>query len=167
MWSRTTAYMRRSSTHSCERGRGWRGRFSGCPLMPRYALRATRHERSCQPNSRLAARRGRVQSNGVADECLQRLLVDFRALVEVDGAPCVAFETRVKEAGGVLQRGALEECQLDHALVGLTSTNISVVGPDRYSGVRGFHPLPLLDDIGVHFLDDLSHLAERLAPPVA
>src|SRR5439155_9675741 len=29
-----------------------------------------------------------------------------------------------------------------------------------------FHPLPLLDDLGVRGLDDSSHLAERLAAPV-
>src|SRR6266576_2712323 len=67
----------------------------------------------------------------------------------------------------IVQSRTLEECQLDHVLVGLTSTDTPVVGPHRCSGVRGFHPLPLLDDIGVRFLDDRSHLAERLAAPIA
>src|SRR5437867_939969 len=33
-------------------------------------------------------------------------------------------------------------------------------------GARGFRPLPLLDDIGVGFLDDCPHPAEGRAAPV-
>src|SRR5881396_2575954 len=67
----------------------------------------------------------------------------------------------------MVQCSTLEECELGHALVGLTSTDTPVVVPDRCPGVRGFHPLPFLDDLGVRLLDDSAHFAERLAPPVA
>ena len=73
----------------------------------------------------------------------------------------------LKRPGRIVERSALVERQLDGILVGLAGADAPVVGPDRNSGVRGFHPLPLLDDVGIGFSDDSSHLAERLAAPVA
>src|SRR3974390_728345 len=51
----------------------------------------------------------RVQGHGGANERLKRLLIDLVALMEIDGAPGVAFEARVEEARRVRQRGAFGE----------------------------------------------------------
>src|SRR5436309_14702100 len=95
------------------------------------------------------------------------MFVELVIFFDVDGTPDLPLKAGVEETRRIVQSSALEERQLDHVLVGLTSTDTPVVGPDRCSGVRGFHPLPLLDDIGVRFLDESSHPAERLAAPVA
>src|SRR5256885_985245 len=48
-----------------------------------------------------------VERDCFADELFQRGLVDLLAFVDIDRAPHVAVETRVEEAGGVLQRSPL------------------------------------------------------------
>ena len=76
----------------------------------------------------------------------------------------LTFPSRLelKRPEGSFKSRTLEECQLDHVLVGLTGTDTPVVGPDRCSGVCGFHPLPLLDDIGIRVLDDSRTLPSVL-----
>src|SRR3954466_7307200 len=108
-----------------------------------------------------------VQRHGFTNEVLQCVVVDRVVLLDVDGTPDLPLEAGVEQTRGIAHSGTLEEGQLDHVLVGLAGTDAPVVGPDRCSGVRGLHPLPLLDDVGVRFLDDPSHLGEPLAAPVA
>src|SRR5262249_33091392 len=62
---------------------------------------------------------------------------------------------------GVLQRSALVEGEFHDFLVGLAGADDAVVRPDRSA-----HPLPLLDDVRVRFLDELTHPAEGLPAPV-
>src|SRR4051794_34089746 len=84
------------------------------------------------PAAHLPASAGRrVQGDGGADQGLERLLVDLLALVEVDGAPRVALEAGIEEAGRILQRGPLEEGHLHHVLVGLTGADQRAVRPHR------------------------------------
>src|SRR5262245_49649938 len=111
--------------------------------------------------------RGLVQADRRTDERHEGLLVDLIVLVEVDGPPGVALEARVEQPRGILQRGALEECELDHALVRLTGADRTLVRPHRDAGIGGLPPLPLLDNLGVGLLDQGADPRERGAPPVA
>src|SRR3989475_4492595 len=102
-----------------------------------------------------------VEGDCLANERLEGGLVNFFSFVDVDRAACVSVETRVEETGWILQRRALEEGKLHDILVGFASADDAVVRPDRSA-----HPLPLLDDVRVCFLDDLAHSAEGFPAPV-
>src|SRR5207248_11196382 len=78
-----------------------------------------------------------------------------------DRAACVSVEARVEEMGRILQRCTLGEGKLHDILVGFASADDAVVRPDRSA-----HPLPLLDDVRVCFLDELAHSAEGSPAPV-
>src|SRR5262249_24554420 len=101
-----------------------------------------------------------------ADEILQGRLIDLVAFVDVDGAPCISVKTGVEETGWILQRCAVEEGKLHNILVRFASADHAVVRPNRSAGVGWFDPLPLLDDVGVCFLDKLAHSAEGFAAPI-
>src|SRR5438105_1737148 len=102
-----------------------------------------------------------VEGDRLANERLEGGLVNFFAFVDVDRAAYVSVETRVEETGRILQRRALGEGKLHDTLVGFASADDAVVRPNRSA-----HPLPLLDDVRVCFLDELAHSAEGLAAPV-
>src|SRR5438876_3477279 len=104
---------------------------------------------------------GTVEGGRLANERLEGGLVNFFSFVDVDRAACVSVETRVEETGRVLQRRALGEGKLHDILVGFTSADDAVVRPNRSA-----HPLPLLDDVRVRFVDDLAHSAEVSPAPV-
>jgi hypothetical protein len=91
----------------------------------------------------------------LANERLEGGLVNFFSFVDVDRAAYVSVETRVEETGRILQRRALGEGKLHDILVGFASADDAVVRPNRSA-----HPLPLLDDVRVCFLDELAHSAE-------
>jgi len=78
----------------------------------------------------------------------------------------LALEAGVEQAGGVIERRAFEEGQLDHGLVGLAGADAAVVLPHGYAGARCLGPLPLLDDVGDGLLDDRPQLGQRVAAPV-
>src|SRR6267143_4195470 len=97
-----------------------------------------------------------------SDVCSSDLgLVNFFSFEDVDRAACVSVETRVEETGRILQRRALGEGKLHDILVGFASADDAVVRPNRSA-----HPLPLLDDVRVCFLDELAHSAEGFPAPV-
>src|SRR4030088_1244030 len=75
-----------------------------------------------------------------------------------------AFPSRLelKRRGRILQRRALGERKLHDMLGGFASADDAVVRPNRSA-----HPLPLLDDVRVCFLDELAHSAEGFPAPVA
>src|SRR5437879_12724862 len=102
-----------------------------------------------------------VEGDRLANQRLEGGLVNFFSFVDVDRAAYVSVETRVEETGRILQRRALGEGKLHDTLVGFTRADDAVVRPNR-----GAHPLPLLNDVRVCFLDELAHSAEGLAPPV-
>ena len=89
-----------------------------------------------------------VQGHGGANESLQRLLVYLRAVVEVDGTPCVPVKTGVEEARRILQSRPFGEGQLHDVLVSLAGADNAVVLPHRNPS-----PLPFLDDFGIGFFD--------------
>src|SRR5215211_2254624 len=108
-----------------------------------------------------------IALHGRPDEGHERPLVDLIALVEVDGAPGVAFEARVEQSGGVVQRGPLEERELHRALVRLAGADAAVVRPHRDPGAGRLAPLPLLDHVGIGLLDQRADPGQGVAPPVA
>src|SRR5690606_10889040 len=89
------------------------------------------------------------------------------ALADVDRAAHVALEARVEEPGGVLQRRALRERELDDGLVDLAGADDAVVRPDGRARTGRLDPLPLLDDVGVRFVDERAHAGQGLPAPVA
>src|SRR5438132_7441562 len=101
-----------------------------------------------------------VEGDRLANERLERGLVNVLSLVDVDRAAYVSVETRVEETGRILQRRAFGEGKLHDILVGFASADDAVVRPNR------IHPLPLLDDVRVCFLDELTHSAEGFPAPV-
>src|SRR5207244_7867029 len=72
-----------------------------------------------------------------------------------------SLETRVEETCRIYEKRTLGECQLHDLLVGFAGADDAVVRPDRSA-----HPLPLLDDVRVCFLDELAHSAEGSPAPV-
>src|SRR5205814_2233081 len=102
-----------------------------------------------------------VEGDRLANQHLEGGLVNFSSFVDVDRAACVSAETRVEETGGILQGRALGEGKLHDILVGFSSTDDAVVRPNRSA-----HPLPLLDDVRVCFLDELAHSAKGIPAPV-
>src|SRR5207244_6174248 len=78
-----------------------------------------------------------------------------------DRAAYVSLETRVEETGRIFEKRTLGEGQLHDLLVGFAGADDAVVRPDRSA-----HPLPLLDDVRVCFLDELAHSAEGSPAPV-
>src|SRR5437016_10323372 len=103
-----------------------------------------------------------VEGDRLANEGLEGGLVDSFSFVDVDRAACVSVETRVEETDRILQRRALGEGKLHDILVGFASADDAVVRPNRSA-----HPLPLLDDVRVCFLDELAHSAEGFPAPVS
>src|SRR6266481_7863109 len=110
----------------------------------------------CRPGRSLAFRGSlsarSIESDGRADERLERIRVNLLTLVNVDGAPHVSVEARVEELGRIFQGSALEEGQLHDRLVRLSRADAPVMGP-----YRGPPPLPLFLDIRVGFPDAGSH----------
>src|SRR5450631_1028546 len=102
-----------------------------------------------------------IEGNRLANERLEGGLVNFFSFVDVDRAAYVSVETRVEETGRILQRRALGEGKLHDLLVGFASADDAVVRPNRSA-----HPLPLLDDVRVCFLDELAHSAKGFLAPV-
>src|SRR5438874_11343387 len=81
--------------------------------------------------------------------------------MDVDRAAHVSVEARVEETGRILQRRAPGERKLHDLLVGLASADDAVVRPNW-----SVHPLPLLNDVRVCFLDEPAHSAEGFPAPV-
>src|SRR5439155_20103272 len=67
----------------------------------------------------------------------------------------------VEETRRILKRRALGEGKLHDTFVGFAGADDAVVRPNRSA-----HPLPLLDDVRVCFLDELAHSAEGCPAPV-
>src|SRR6476660_5375713 len=103
-----------------------------------------------------------VQGDRGTDQRLEGALIEVIALMDIDRAPGVAFEAGIEQFCRVLERRALSEGQLDHALVRLAGADDAIVRPDWNAS-----PLPLLDHLGVRLFDEGTDMGEHLAPPVA
>src|ERR1700704_4403010 len=102
-----------------------------------------------------------IESDGCADERLERIRVNLLVLVNVDGAPGVPVKARVEELGRILQGSALEEGQLHYRLERLSRADAPVMGP-----YRGAHPFPLFHNLRVGLPDEGAHPCECIASPV-
>src|SRR5687767_101556 len=107
-----------------------------------------------------------VEGDRLANERLERGLVNVFSFVDVDRATYVSVETRVEETGRILQRRALREGQLHDILIGFAGADDAVVRPNWCAGFGWFDPLPLLDNVRVCFLNQLAHSAEGFPAPV-
>ena len=65
----------------------------------------------------------------MANERLEGGLVNFFSFVDVDRATRVSVETRVEEAGRILQMRALGEGKIHDILVGFASADDAVMRP--------------------------------------
>src|SRR5207244_10998445 len=101
-----------------------------------------------------------VEGYRLANDRLEGGLVDSFSFVDVDRAACVPVQTRVEETDRIFQRRALGEGKLHDPLVGFAGADDAVARPNR------IHPLPLLDDLWVCFLNELAHSAEGFPAPV-
>src|ERR1700730_10159779 len=90
-----------------------------------------------------------VEGDRLANERLEGGLLNFFSFVDVDRAAYVSVETRVEGTGRILQRRAFGEGNLYDILVGFASADDAVVRANRSA-----HPLQLLDDVRVCFLDE-------------
>ncbi len=110
-------------------------------------------------NSRVGRHRG-------ADELLEGSFVDLLPFAEVDRTPRVAFQAGIEELRRVLDGGAAKEGELHDLLVRLPSADAAVMGPDRGSGGFWLLPFPLLLDVGVGIVDELTDMSEGLSSPI-
>src|SRR5439155_18173850 len=108
-----------------------------------------------------------VEGDRLANERLEGGRVHFFSFADVDRAPYVSVEARVEETGRILQRRAFGEGQLHNGLVRLAGTDDPVVRPCGSARVRRLHPLHLLDDVRVCFLDERAYSAEGFPAPVS
>src|SRR5262245_14894935 len=139
----------------------------GDTLVSAYAMSSEKN-RTSDPNGFLGLRSprslrllGTVEGDRLANERFEGGCINLFPFADVDRASCASLETRVEETGRILQRRALEEGQLHDVLVGLARADDAVVRPNRRA-----HPLQLLDDVRVCFLDERPHSAEDLPAPV-
>jgi hypothetical protein len=102
-----------------------------------------------------------IEGDRFANERLEDGLADFFSFVDVDRAAYVSVEARVEQTSRILQGCALGEGKLHLVFVGFARADDAVVRPDRSA-----HPLPLLDDVRVRFLDERAHPAEGFLAPV-
>src|SRR6266849_6479989 len=107
-----------------------------------------------------------VEGGRLANERLEGGLVNLFSFVDVDRAAYVSLETRVEEAGRILQRRAPGEGEFHDTLVGFAGADDAVVRPNRSARLGWFDPFPLLDDVRVCLLDELAHSAEGFPSPV-
>jgi hypothetical protein len=81
--------------------------------------------------------------------------------MEVDGTSCVPIEAGIEQLRWVVQRGALRERHLDHALVGLARADHAVAVPNGHAP-----PLPLLLNRRHGILDQGAEPGQQSAPPI-
>ena len=113
----------------------------------------------------LRARCGVGRDRG-ADELLEGGFVDLLPFAEVDRAPRVPFEAGIEELLRVLEGGSASESELHDLLVRFPGADDAVMGPDGGSGRRGLRPFPLLLDVGIGVVDELTDMSERLSSPI-
>src|SRR4051794_26333622 len=100
----------------CERAARVGVRLDLCCVQRQVCARETL---AIRPRRRSSRGLRRVQLSRRTDEPFEGLLVDAIALAEVDGAPQLALEAGVEEAGRIRQGGPLGESELHLVLVNL------------------------------------------------
>jgi hypothetical protein len=103
-----------------------------------------------------------VQLDCSADYLLEGRFIDLDALMQIDGAPCVAIQAGIEDTLRVFDRSALRESQLYMSLIGFAGADDPAVTPDWNSP-----PLPFFGNLRVCLCDQLADVGKRLAAPVA
>jgi len=110
---------------------------------------------------------GRIQRYGGFDQGFQRLLVDRIAFADIDGAARSAIEARIEKTGGILERGAAGECELDFVLLGFAGADDAVLRPSWHAcRIRGLLPLGYFDRLGRSVFDHDANACEHLTAPI-
>src|SRR2546430_12533378 len=76
-------------------------------------------------------------------------------------APRVPFQAGIEELLRVFDGGSAKEGELHDLLVRFPCADAAVMGPDG-----GSHPFPLLLDVGVGIMDELTDMSEGLSSPI-
>src|ERR1700730_9865034 len=113
----------------------------------------------------MSARCGVGRHRG-ADELPEGSFVDLLPFAEVDRTPCVPFQTGIEELLRVFDGGSASEGELHNLLVRFPCADDAVMGPDGGAGRRRLHPFPLLLDVGVGTVDELTDMSEGLSSPI-
>ena len=92
-----------------------------------------------------------------ADELLKGSFVDHLPFAEVDRTP--QSSRLSEELLLVLEGGSAEEDELHHLLVRFPRADAAVMGPDGGSRRTFFNPFPLLLDVGVGIVDELTDMS--------
>ena len=108
----------------------------------------------------MSARCGVGRHRG-ADELLEGSFVDLLPFAEVDRTPRVPFQAGIEELLRVFERGSASEGELHHLLVRFPGADDAVMRPDG-----GSPPFPLLLDVGVGIVDELTDMSEGLSSPI-
>ena len=101
-----------------------------------------------------------------ADELLEGGFVDRLPFAEVDRTPRVPFQAGIEELLRILDGGSAKEGELHDLLVRFPCADAAVMGPDGGSGRFWLLPFPLLLDLGVGIVDELSNMSEGLPSPI-
>ncbi len=92
--------------------------------------------------------------------------VDLFSFAEVDRTPHVPFQAGIEEFLRIFDGGSAKEGELHDLLVRFPRADAAVMGPDGGSWVRWLYPFPLLLDLGVGIVDELTETSEGLTAPV-
>src|ERR1700680_4547448 len=101
-----------------------------------------------------------------ADELLEGSFVDLFPFAEIDRAPRVPFQAGIEELLRVFDGGSAKEDELHDLLVRFTCADAAVMRPDGSSGGRGLLPFPLLLNVGVGIVNELTDMSEGLSSPI-
>ena len=113
----------------------------------------------------MSARCGVGRHRG-ADELLEGSFVDLLPFAEVDRTPRVPFQAGIEELLRVFDGGSAKEGELHDLLVRFPRADAPVMGPDGGSGGFWLLPFPLLLDVGVGIVDELTDMSEGLSSPI-
>jgi hypothetical protein len=97
-----------------------------------------------------------------ADELFESGFVDLLAFAEVDRTARVPLEAGVEQLLRVFERGSAEKGELHDLLVRFPGADAAVMVPNG-----GSPPFPLLLDVGVGIVDELTDVSEGGSSPIA
>ncbi len=101
-----------------------------------------------------------------ADELLEGNFVDLLPFAQVDRTARVPFQAGIEELLQVFDRGSASEGEFHNLLVRFPCADDAVMGPDGGSWVLRLYPFPLLLNIGVGIVDELTDMSEGLSSPI-
>src|SRR5271165_687985 len=107
-----------------------------------------------------------IKRHGGADELLEGSFVDLLPFAEVDRTPHIPFQAGIEELLRVFDGGSASKGELHDLLVRFPCAADAVMGPDGDSGGFWLLPFPLLLDVGVGIVDQLTDMSEGPSSPI-